>query len=122
MKVLQEYSEWATDYSVPNHIYFVNDSKDKMFAYCAENTDKVTEFKSPLPFSTTRRKFKEIENTFNYVYKDIKKPSEKSYQVQGTKGFYTVTEEDNILSCTCTGFKFYSKCKHVDSIKQQLNL
>jgi len=118
MKILKECTEWETDYKVPNHTYFVNDSKDKMFAYCFEGSDSVFEFKSPLPFSTTRRKFKEVENIFGYVQPEVKKPAGKSWQVKGSKGFYTVAEEAGELSCTCTGFKFYSKCKHVDSIKQ----
>ena len=29
MKVLQEITDW----NIPNHIYFTNDSKDKIYAY-----------------------------------------------------------------------------------------
>jgi len=117
MKILKEITDWE-QYNIPNHTYFVTDSKDKMFAYCIDGTETVTEFKSPLPFSTSRRKFKEVENTFGYTAPEIKKPTGKFWKVQGSKGFYTITEELGVLSCTCTGFKFYSKCKHIDSVKQ----
>jgi hypothetical protein len=118
MKVLQEITVWETDYTIPNHTYFVTDSKDKMYAYIIAGTKKITEFKNPLPFSTTRRKFKEVDNTFKYTAPEKAKTTGKTWQVAGSKGFYTVVEEAGELSCTCTGFKFYSKCKHIDSVKQ----
>lgn len=33
---------------------------------------------------------------------------------------YTVEYKNNSWSCTCPGFGFRSKCKHVDNIKQNL--
>jgi hypothetical protein len=31
---------------------------------------------------------------------------------------YTVTNNSNVWSCTCTGFKFHRKCKHIDNAKK----
>ena len=47
MKTIQEITEW----DVPNHVYFVTDAKDKMFAYVKQSTGEIKEFNQPLPFS-----------------------------------------------------------------------
>jgi len=114
MKVLFE----TTDWEWPNHVYFVNDAKDKCYAYSKRGTGVVEEFKVPYRFGTSKRKFKEVTNTWGYVEPELVKPTGKSWIVAGSKGnSYTVTEEAGELSCTCTGFKYYGKCKHVESIK-----
>jgi hypothetical protein len=66
MKILQEITP---DWDVPNHIYFVSPGKDKMYGYVKRSNGELTEFTQPLPFSTSRRKFKEIENTWNFAPK-----------------------------------------------------
>jgi hypothetical protein len=43
------------------------------------------------------------------------------YNVVGSKGDkYTVTKSADQYSCTCVGFKFAAKCKHIQSIKDKL--
>ena len=109
MKVVQETTEWE----FPNHIYFLNDSRDKMFAYVQNGKVTVKEFTVPITFRTTRRKFKEIANTWNFVPKNAEVPEGRSWTVIGSKGSeYTVTEQRGQLSCSCTGFKYHGKCKH----------
>jgi len=40
---------------------------------------------------------------------------DKTWIVKGSKGdCYTVTKSDNKLTCTCTGFQFRRRCKHLD--------
>ena len=42
------------------------------------------------------------------------------WKVLGSKGeSYTVTSEAGQWSCSCVGFGFRRKCKHIDSIKNQ---
>ena len=91
MKVLQEITAWDT----PNHIYFVNDSKDKMFAYIRASGKDIERFKVPMPLKVSGRKFKEIENTFGY----------------------TVSENAGEWACTCAGWKFRGACKHVTELQ-----
>jgi hypothetical protein len=117
MKVLRETTDWA----VPNHTYFVNDSKDKLFAYIKSNGVKVEEFKKPIRFSTSYRKFKEIPNTFGYVVE------EEPVQVLGTEyrvagsanNIYTVREHLGEWTCTCPASKWQKggHCKHIKGIK-----
>ena len=90
MKVLKEITDWE----YPGHTYFTNESKDKIYAYIKASGVKVEEFKKPIKFSVSHRKFKEIENTFGYSA-----PAEavvelgREFKVPGSaKNIYTVRE------------------------------
>jgi hypothetical protein len=40
-----------------------------------------------------------------------------SWQVQGSKGTtYTVTRKSQVMRCTCPGFNFRGKCRHVEAV------
>ena len=57
MKVLQETTAWPG--ATPNHIYFTDDSKSKVFAYVRAGTNAVFKFSQPIRFDVRGRKFKE---------------------------------------------------------------
>ena len=43
---------------------------------------------------------------------------EKTWQVEGSKGnIYTVKLSDGAYTCTCPGFSFRRKCRHIEGIK-----
>ena len=112
MKTIQETTEWDTEYAVPNHVYFVNDSKDKMFAYVASGSTQVQQFKTPIKFSVSRRKFEEVANVWGYTVDE--QPAGRTWKVAGSKGAeYTVTESAGVRSCSCSGFQFRSSCRHI---------
>ena len=112
MRVLKEITDW----DVPNHTYFVTGGKDKMFAYIKASGNVIEEFVQPLPFSTTRRKFKEVENTWGFIPKVAEVVPDGFVKiVLGSKGErYTITEVSGIRQCSCPGFKFRSKCRHAE--------
>lgn len=111
MKFFQETTKW--DVPTPNHIYLLNDSKEKMVAYVKAGTKTVFKFKKPIRIDTRGRKFVEVPNTFGYVMEDDQ-PEGQRWEVKGSKGdTYIVEKVDNVLKCTCSGFKFRGDCKHV---------
>jgi len=111
-KFLKEVTEWATD--IPNHTYLVVDSKDKMLGYIRAGKKKLEMFKKPLPFDIRRRKFKEVKNTFGYVEPKLVNTA-NSWQVKSSSGsVYTIEKNNSRVSCSCSGFKFRAKCRHVD--------
>ena len=119
MKVLQEITQWDT----PNHIYFTNDSKDKMFAYIKSSGKDIERFKVPMPLKVSGRKFREIENTFGYTVDDQPEPVEvvgKQYQVPGSKGaVYTVTDDNGSWTCTCPASRWQKgPCKHIKALQE----
>jgi len=78
------------------------------------------EFKSPLKLDVRGRKFREVPNTWGFFPREDLKSISKSWTVKGSKGDeYTVSEDAGYLSCSCSGFKFRGKCRHIDSIASQ---
>jgi hypothetical protein len=117
MKVLQEITQWDW----PNHTYFVSDNRERILAYVKMGTDQIKEFKKPYPFNIRGRKFKEIDNQWNFsTEKDVREiPAGHNWTVRGSGGDeYVVNLNNNIYTCACAGFKFRNRCKHVEQIKQ----
>ena len=122
MKAFQEITEWDSEFAVPNHVYFLSDSKDKMYGYVRESDGVVQTMRTPYRFHTRGRKFREVKNTWNFGVEDAAEPVRgKEYRVVGSKGsVYTVTDEGGTWSCTCPASKWQKgECKH---IKQFLGL
>ena len=44
----------------------------------------------------------------------------RKFKVAGSKGEYIVTLSDKHFSCTCIGFKYYNKCKHITKVKEKI--
>ena len=120
MKAFQEITEWATDFDMPNHVYFLSDSKDKMYAY-VNKSGQVETVKTPYRFSVSGRKFKEVPNTWGYeVAEEVAvETTGKQYRVPGSKGaIYTVTDDAGVWTCTCPASKWQKgECKHIVKLK-----
>ena len=111
MKVFEEITAW--DENTPNHTYFMDDSKSRAYAYIPVGQTELFEFKTPLKLDVRGRKFREVPNTVGFFPRSELKLVGKSWKVTGSKGDeYTVTEEDGVLTCSCSGFMFRAKCKH----------
>jgi hypothetical protein len=113
MKVVLETTDWGSVNS-PNHVYFLNDSRDKMFAYLKQGSDQVQEFRRPISFYTRGRRFQEVPNTWAFEPGQAVETAGRSWLVSGSKGAeYTVTELDGVRTCTCSGFRFRGACRHI---------
>lgn len=114
MKAFQEITEWDTDFVMPNHVYFLSDSKDKLYAYIKNSTGEIKEFATPYRFKASGRKFTEVNNTWGFSPKEEVEGFVKI--VIGSKGErYTITETSGVRQCSCPGFKFRGKCRHTES-------
>lgn len=103
--------------TAPNHVYLMDDAKNKMYAYSPFGSGKIQVFKNPIRIDLRGRKF--VINDEQYRT-DIKEavPEGRSWKVAGSKGNeYTVTENRNKWSCTCSGFKFRSQCRHITDLQ-----
>ena len=65
MQVLWETTEW-TD-TTANNVYFMDDSKSKMYAYVARGSMAVFEFKKPIRIDLRGRTFVNIPNVWHYA-------------------------------------------------------
>jgi len=121
MQFYQETTTWNSQ-SVPNHIYLLNDSKSKMIGYVRAGTKELKIFSSPMGFETRGRTFKRVENTFGKLPTQ-EKPAYPTWKVAGSKGdSYNVSLIDGRYVCSCTGFKFYGRCKHATKIQGEQNV
>ena len=109
MKYLQETTDWG-NHNVPNHIYYVNDSKTKMVGYIKAGSKSLFKFSKPMTIDVRGRKFVELKkNPFKV------KAESNLIQVTGSKGDTYFVDPDN-KTCTCSGFQFRGRCKHIDSV------
>ena len=110
MIVVQETTKWSSN--TPNHIYFLNNSKTKMFAYIQEGSEEQKIFKNPIDFYAKGRTFEVLRQV---------EDEQPGIAVKGSKGdVYYVTQENNEYKCTCIGFKYHSSCKHIEKVKNEI--
>jgi len=122
MKAFQEITEWDSDFAVPNHVYFLNDSRDKMYGYVQSGTGIVQTMRTPYRFHTRGRKFREVKNIWDFGVEEVSEPSKgKEYRVLGSRNnVYTVTDEGGVWSCTCPAAKWQAgECKHITALKAE---
>jgi hypothetical protein len=112
MKWFAETTDWKD--SVPNGIYLLDDAKVKMYAFKARGTEAIKVFKNPIKIETRGRKFVVNPVQFATGLKEPE-PEGRSWIVKGSKGDeYKVTESGGNYSCTCSGFRFRSQCRHIE--------
>lgn len=124
MKYLQETTDWG-NHNVPNHVYYVNDSKTKMVGYIKAGSKALFKFKKPMTIDVRGRKFVELkdkkaESDTVYFGKPVVESAPKdAIKVSGSNGkVYLLTKGiGGKYNCTCPGFTFRHTCKHVDGIK-----
>ena len=108
----------TTDYrdTTPNGIYLLDDSKSKMYAFKPRGTGTIKVFKNPIRIDVRGRKFVINSVQFKTQLKE-EVPEGRVWTVKGSKGDeYRVTELRGDYSCSCSGFKFRSKCRHIEQL------
>jgi hypothetical protein len=120
MKAFLETTEWEDVARQPNHVYWMDDSKSKMFAYAPwGDTHSVKVFKNPIRIDTRGRKFKEVNNTFGFSSPKEAVSTNPTWTVEGSKGAKYVVEKDgSVYTCTCPGFKFRGACRHIEEVQE----
>ena len=91
-----------------NHIYLFDGSK--AVAYIPHGKVKAIYFNSPMNVHRSRRKFVELEkNPFKRVIQT------NLIRIVGSRGDVYHIDPD-LKTCTCNGFTFRGRCKHIDSL------
>lgn len=104
MKAYKEITDWDT----PNHTYLLDGTN--LLAYIKHGESQPFYFKNPIKgFDKRGRKFIELDdNPFTVTV------SSSLREVKGSKGnSYFVNNIEH--TCTCPGFTFRGKCKHVET-------
>jgi hypothetical protein len=109
MVFVRETTQWTTD--TPNHVYILDDRMHHMIAYVPEGSRRVHRFKSPIAIDRKGRTF---------VPLDGHAPKPTVTRVTGSQGQTYIVAPDG-SNCTCPGFQFRSKCRHVAEIQQKIS-
>ena len=101
--------------SIANGVYLLDDAKSKMYAFRpAGGAIKV--FKNFIRIDVRGRKFAVNPEQWATDAREPE-PEGRYWVVKGSKGDeYRVTELNSNYSCTCSGFKFRSKCRHITEL------
>ena len=109
MIIAQETTKWSDN--TPNHIYFLNNSRTKMYAYIRADNGESKIFKNPIEISVRGRTFEILRKVEDET---------PGIPVTGSKGdVYYVTEKDGEWKCTCTGYKYHGTCKHIEKVRNE---
>lgn len=133
MEILKEITDWDCGYNVANHTYLI-DNKSRVVAYATEHDGEVVTLKSGFILDKRYRKFikdnhtalsaiaKTIPETKTEKPKIIKSDNVRVFKVKSDTKEYDVQYNisGNFFVCSCVGFGYRRKCKHVDAVKSSI--
>jgi len=106
---LKEITEWNASYKQPNHTYLI-DARDNVIAYKKWHKGQPIFSTIKFPLNKRYRKFVEVDAAqFKYTAPDTKANTKIVIGSKGDKYMINLDEK----TCTCNGFKFRGKCKHL---------
>ena len=120
MKAFLETTEWADTQFNCNHVYWMDDAKNKMYAYARFGNPADTQtFKKPITIDVRGRKFVEVRNDiYKWVDPETEVSTNPTWTVEGSKGAKYIVEKDgSVYTCTCPGFKYRGACRHVEEVE-----
>lgn len=120
MKYFQEVTEWSDSPKAVNHIYYMNDDKTSAVGYIKFGKGKMIKFSTPMRLDVRGRKFVQLKDKRtepDEVYFPKVEVKKDVITVKGSNGKeYQIEKIGDKYTCTCPGFVFRHKCKHVDGI------
>lgn len=120
-EILKEVTEWKCDFQVANNTYLL-DNKGKIIAYAKSSNDEIITLSKPIGLDKRYRKFIKVNHIG--LSKILSKVTDNNriFKVKSKDKEYTVTLDNDtqLLSCTCTGYTFRGKCKHIDAVNNTL--
>jgi len=139
MEILKEITQWDTDYRQPNHTYLVN-KKGQVVAYAKWHTNDIMLFKSRKVLDKRYRKFvKDSHKGLSKLVKqfqsedDLEKQEKEKIVKSDNIRLFKVKSNDReydvqynisgkFLTCSCVGFGYRRKCKHVDAVSKKIGV
>ena len=120
LEILKETTVWADGYQNCNHTYLLDGSK--IVAYVKSGTDEVQVLRTPLAIDKRYRTFIKAYHSglANLSKSQPKDPDTKVFKVKSNTKEYIVKVNKNRYNCTCTGYNFRGKCKHIDAVAKKL--
>ena len=108
IRILRETTGTVDEFTYQPHLYYVNEKDKLVWFQVADYSRGLDKYSKPLSFDMRRRKFDQIGTVPELHDDDI-------VEVSGSNGkVYLVNKNNN--SCTCTGYKFHGRCKHLKMV------
>lgn len=119
-EILQETTIWTGHYGACNHTYLL-DNQNRIIAYIKQNDNKVNILKSQIKLDKRYRTFIKVRNIeLERLSGKSIKDNTRIFKVKSKDKEYNVELTDSHYTCTCTGFNFRGKCKHIDAVVKTL--
>jgi hypothetical protein len=109
LQAVKEVTEWDVEYRQPNHTYLLDG--DKILAYIKYHQGEPIYSKGKLTLSRTRRKF--IPADINLF--EVPEPESHLIPFKSSSGT-TYFVDPHAKTCTCPGYKFHRKCRHLKEV------
>lgn len=115
LEILKETTVWSDGSSV-NHTYLLDGNK--IVAYAPWHGAEVRIQKTQIALDKRYRKFEKSYHVglSKLIKSQPKDPNKKVFKVQSGEKEYFVTILGSKMTCTCTGFNFRGKCKHITAV------
>jgi hypothetical protein len=139
MQILKEITQWDVDYRQPNHTYLVN-KKGRIVAYAKWHSNEIIISKVPGVLEKRYRKFinddhkglsklvKQFDTEDNVEKtekeKIVKNDNIRLFKVKSNDREYDVQFNilGKFLTCSCVGFGYRRKCKHVEAVSKKIGV
>jgi hypothetical protein len=121
LEILKETTIWS-DSSNANHTYLLDGNK--IIAYAKFGGNDIQELKTQIKIDKRYRTFVKTKHSGlqKYIKNTPKKSNTKVFKVISKTKEYFVELSDYNYTCTCTGFNFRGKCKHITAVAEKLQL
>lgn len=119
MKAFLEVTEWTDTQYNCNHVYWMDDAKNKAYAYAPwGNPNAAKTFNTPMPIDTRGRKFEIVRHDiYGWAAVEQEVTTNPTWTIAGSKGSNYIVEKDgSVYTCTCAGFKFRGACRHIEEV------
>jgi hypothetical protein len=118
MILVKEITEWVDSGKSCNHTYLMSDNMETIYGYFKWNNPNEFELlKTPLKIDRRYRKFKILQTGYNFP---DKKSNNKTWIITGSKdNKYVVSQDKRGYNCSCVGYKYHGKCKHIEQVKNE---
>ena len=120
LEILKETTVWS-DGSNANHTYLLDGTK--IIAYAKYSDNSVQVLRTQIKIDKRYRTFIKAKHfgLENIIKSSSTKSNIRVFKVKSKEKEYFVELSDYNYTCTCTGFNFRGKCKHIDAVakKQQ---
>ena len=120
MKAFLETTKWADTEFNCNHVYWMDDAKNKMHGYARFGNPLDTQvFKTPIQIDIRGRKFEVVRHDiYGWAAVEETVSANPTWTIEGSKGAKYVVEKDgSVYNCTCAGFKFRGACRHIQEVQ-----